>query len=64
MALSSDKPRTASILVLSDELHVLTMNRLDFKSVGERSIKEKNQTFEYFLSIFVGVSKFIVTKFI
>lgn len=64
MALTSDKPRTASIVVLSDELHVLSMNRQDFKSVGEKSIKEKNQTFEYFLSIFVGVSKFIVTKFV
>ncbi|CAK57058.1 unnamed protein product (macronuclear) [Paramecium tetraurelia] len=62
MALSSDKPRTASILVLSDELHVLTMNRQDFKSVGERSIKEKNQTFEYFLINLLLPSLFNIFK--
>ncbi|CAK61789.1 unnamed protein product (macronuclear) [Paramecium tetraurelia] len=63
-ALIYDQPRSASIIVVSEEAHLISMNKHDYKQVCEKQIQEQNANVDYFMKLFNGASKFTVTKFI
>ncbi|CAD8207647.1 unnamed protein product [Paramecium pentaurelia] len=63
-ALIHDQPRSASIIVVSDEAHLISMNKHDYRLVCEKQIQEQNANVDYFIKLFNGASKFTVTKFI
>ncbi|CAD8094464.1 unnamed protein product [Paramecium primaurelia] len=63
-ALNLDQPRSASIIVVSEEAHLISMNKHDYKQVCEKQIQEQNANVDYFMKLFNGTSKFTVTKFI
>ncbi|CAD8102300.1 unnamed protein product [Paramecium sonneborni] len=63
-ALIHDQPRSASIIVVSDEAHLISMNKQDYKLVCDKQIQEQNVKIEYFMKLFNGASKFTVSKFI
>ncbi|CAD8046819.1 unnamed protein product [Paramecium sonneborni] len=64
VALISDKPRTASIFVTSDQIFLISMRKKDFKILCEKSILEMNQTLDYFVKLFPNVGRMQITKFI
>ncbi|CAD8102471.1 unnamed protein product [Paramecium sonneborni] len=63
-ALIHDQPRSASIIVVSDEAHLISMNKHDYKLICDNQIQEQNVKIEYFMKLFNGASKFTVSKFI
>ncbi|CAD8205098.1 unnamed protein product [Paramecium octaurelia] len=63
-ALIHDQPRSASIVVVSEEAHLISMNKHDYRLVCEKQIQEQNANVDYFMKLFNGASKFTVTKFI
>ncbi|CAD8123423.1 unnamed protein product [Paramecium sonneborni] len=63
-ALIHDQPRSASIIVVSEEAHLISMNKHDYRLVCEKQIQEQNSNIDYFMKLFNGASKFTVTKFI
>ncbi|CAD8136579.1 unnamed protein product [Paramecium octaurelia] len=64
VALISDKPRTASILVTSDQIYLISMCKKDFKISCEKSVLEMNQTLDYFVTVFPCIGKMQISKFI
>lgn len=64
MALNSDKPRSASILVTSPDCHLISINRADYKMVCEKSIQEMTAKIDYFMKLLPGNGKFSVSKFL
>ncbi|CAD8086815.1 unnamed protein product [Paramecium sonneborni] len=63
VSLYTDKPRTASILVLSDDIHVITMNKSEYKQICEKSLQDMNNNVDYFMRMLPNNSKFVITKF-
>ncbi|CAD8199026.1 unnamed protein product [Paramecium octaurelia] len=63
MALTTDKPRAASIITISD-LQVLTLNKSNFKKIFEKQIKSSQEKIEYFLKMFPTMTKFKISKLI
>ncbi|CAD8070709.1 unnamed protein product [Paramecium primaurelia] len=63
VSLYTDKPRTASILVLSEDIHVITMNKSEYKQICEKSLQDMNNNVEYFMRMLPNNSKFVITKF-
>ncbi|CAD8074258.1 unnamed protein product [Paramecium primaurelia] len=63
-ALILDQPRSASVIVVSEEAHLISMNKHDYKLVCDKQIQEQNLKIEYFMKLFNGASKFTVSKFI
>ncbi|CAD8145898.1 unnamed protein product [Paramecium pentaurelia] len=64
VALISDKPRTASILVTSDQIYLISMCKKDFKILCEKSVLEMNQTLDYFVKLFPNIGRMQINKFI
>ncbi|CAD8189263.1 unnamed protein product [Paramecium octaurelia] len=64
VALTSDKPRSASIIVYSEKAFCITMRRNDFKQIFQKSIQQARNTIDYFMKIFPGTLKFNISKFI
>ncbi|CAK72595.1 unnamed protein product (macronuclear) [Paramecium tetraurelia] len=64
VALISDKPRTASILVTSDQIYLISMCKKDFKISCEKSVLEMNQTLDYFVTVLPYIGKMQISKFI
>ncbi|CAD8100551.1 unnamed protein product [Paramecium primaurelia] len=64
VALTSDKPRSASIIVYSEKAFCITMRRNDFKLIFQKSIQQARNTIDYFMKIFPGTLKFNISKFI
>ncbi|CAK94409.1 unnamed protein product (macronuclear) [Paramecium tetraurelia] len=63
MALTTDKPRAASIITISD-LQVLSLNKSNFKKIFEKQIKSQQEKIEYFLRMFPTMTKFKISKLI
>ncbi|CAD8090487.1 unnamed protein product [Paramecium sonneborni] len=64
VALTSDKPRSATIIVSSEKVYCLSMRRNDFKVIFQKSIQQARNTIEYFMKIFPGALQFNLSKFI
>ncbi|CAK85180.1 unnamed protein product (macronuclear) [Paramecium tetraurelia] len=64
VALTSDKPRSASLLVISEVLHCISINRQQYKQMCEKAIQEQNKTMELYQRILHGISQFSISKFI
>ncbi|CAD8109492.1 unnamed protein product [Paramecium sonneborni] len=64
VALTSDKPRSASIIVYSEKAYCISMRRNDFKLIFQKSIQQARNTIDYFMKIFPGTLKFNISKFI
>ncbi|CAD8167082.1 unnamed protein product [Paramecium octaurelia] len=63
VSLYTDKPRTASILVLSEDVHLITMNKNEYKQICEKSLQDMNSNVDYFMRMLPNNSKFVITKF-
>ncbi|CAD8103285.1 unnamed protein product [Paramecium primaurelia] len=63
MALTNDKPRTASIFGLTD-LKLLSLSKANFKQVGEKGMKALQQKIDYFLKMFPHMTKHKMSKLI
>ncbi|CAD8087745.1 unnamed protein product [Paramecium primaurelia] len=63
MALTTDKPRAASIITITD-IQVLTLNKSNFKKIFEKQIKSQQEKIEYFLKMFPSMTKFKISKLI
>ncbi|CAD8156011.1 unnamed protein product [Paramecium octaurelia] len=63
MALTTDKPRAASIVTNTD-LQVLSLNKANFKKIFEKQIKAQQEKIEYFLKMFPSMTKFKISKLI
>ncbi|CAD8130126.1 unnamed protein product [Paramecium sonneborni] len=63
MALTNDKPRTASILGLTD-LKLLSLSKANFKQVGEKGMKALQQKIDYFVKMFPHMTKHKMSKLI
>ncbi|CAD8139354.1 unnamed protein product [Paramecium octaurelia] len=64
VALTSDKPRSASLLVISEVMHCISINRQQYKQMCEKAIQEQNKTMELYQRILHGISQFSISKFI
>ncbi|CAD8053062.1 unnamed protein product [Paramecium sonneborni] len=64
VALTSDKPRSASLIVLSEIMYCISINRQQYKQMCEKAIQEQNKTMEIYQRIFNGISQFNISKFI
>ncbi|CAD8204785.1 unnamed protein product [Paramecium octaurelia] len=64
VALTSDKPRSATIIVSSEKVYCLSMRRNDFKIIFQKSIQQARNTIEFFMRIFPGALQFNLSKFI
>ncbi|KAM3128413.1 hypothetical protein pb186bvf_019480 [Paramecium bursaria] len=60
-ALTTDKPRGASIVATSD-LHVVYLNKENYKKVFDKEIKNQQMKIEYFMKIFPALTKFKLSK--
>lgn len=57
LALTTDQCRTASLIVLTDDAHLLSMTKNDFKKLNEKHMHQNNVKIDYFMHHFQGVSK-------
>ncbi|CAD8135659.1 unnamed protein product [Paramecium pentaurelia] len=64
VALTSDKPRSASLLVISEVMYCISINRQQYKQMCEKAIQEQNKTMELYQRILHGISQFSISKFI
>ncbi|CAK86142.1 unnamed protein product (macronuclear) [Paramecium tetraurelia] len=64
VALTSDKPRTASLIVLSDILHCISINRIQYKLICDKAIQEQKKAMSLYSKIFPGIQPFIIQKFV
>ncbi|CAD8121908.1 unnamed protein product [Paramecium sonneborni] len=63
MALTTDKPRAASIIAVTD-VQALTLNKSNFKKIFEKQIKTQQEKIDYFLKMFPTMTKFKMSKLI
>ncbi|CAD8210070.1 unnamed protein product [Paramecium octaurelia] len=63
MALTTDKPRAASIIVVTD-VQALSLNKANFKKIFEKQIKTQQEKIDYFLKMFPTMTKFKMSKLI
>ncbi|CAD8087500.1 unnamed protein product [Paramecium sonneborni] len=64
VALTSDKPRTASLIAISDNLHCISINRNQYKMMCEKAIQEQSKTMGLYAKIFPGIQTFSISKFV
>ncbi|CAD8067091.1 unnamed protein product [Paramecium primaurelia] len=64
VALTSDKPRTASLIAVSDFLHCISINRAQYKLICEKAIQEQKKAMSLYSKIFPGIQPFSITKFV
>ncbi|CAD8190819.1 unnamed protein product [Paramecium octaurelia] len=63
MALTTDKPRAASIIAVTD-VQALSLNKANFKKIFEKQIKTQQEKIDYFLKMFPTMTKFKMSKLI
>ncbi|CAD8184983.1 unnamed protein product [Paramecium pentaurelia] len=64
VALISDKPRTASLIAISEILHCISINRAQYKLMCEKAIQEQNKAMALYTKILPGIQPFSITKFV